>query len=93
MADKMFNYPFLPGWSTDDIIKVSRLYTLVSDAYEKNVNREQLLAAYDDFKTVVPSKSEEKQLDRSFGQVSDYSIYRTVQTARNLTYKTFKMEP
>ena len=51
-----------------------------------------LLTAYKDFKTVVPSKAEEKQLDREFGVESDYSIYRTVQAAQQASTKRLKME-
>ena len=89
-GDKNFNYPMLDGWSTDDIIKVSALYSAVSAAYEGGVDRESLLTAYKDFKTVVPSKAEEKQLE--FGVESDYSIYRTIQAAQQASTKRLKME-
>ena len=91
-GDKNFNYPMLDGWSTDDIIKVSALYSAVSAAYEGGVDRESLLTAYKDFKTVVPSKAEEKQLDREFGGESGYSIYRTIQSAKQSDKKQLKME-
>ena len=92
MADKNFNYPFLEGWSTDDIVKASRVYDAVANAYEVGVERDELLAAYRDFKTVVPSKSEEKQLDREFSQASDYSIYRVMQAARSTERPRLKMD-
>ncbi len=91
-GDKNFKYPMLDGWSTQDIITMSNLYTAVANAYEGGVNRDELLLAYDQFKQVVPSKAEEKQLDRAFGSESSYSIYRTITTARNAQTKRVIME-
>lgn len=91
MADKNFNYPFLDGWTTNDIVLVSRLYDAVANAYEVGVDRDELLAAYKGFKTVVPSKAEEKQLDREFSQASDYSIYAVIKQARDSDKKKIKL--
>ena len=41
-GDKNFKYPMLDGWSTQDIITVSNLYTAVANAYEGGVNRDEL---------------------------------------------------
>ena len=49
----------------------------MANAYEIGVDR-QTLDAYAAFKTVVPSKSEEKQIGREFESTSGYSIYKTV---------------
>ncbi len=38
------------------MIKVTTLYSLVEDAYEKGVDRANLQAAYAAFKTVVPTR-------------------------------------
>lgn len=54
----------------------------VEEAYEGQVAADKLLDSYAIFKTIVKSKSQEKKIDREFKQVSGYSIYRAVQTAR-----------
>ncbi|QMU07462.1 UPF0223 family protein [Levilactobacillus suantsaii] len=95
MAQAMnYEYPLQPDWSTADIIKVTQLYQDVEAAYErgKGVAVADLLTAYRDFQTVVPQKFEEKQLDRDFQAVSGYSIYRTIQAARQATTATIKMK-
>ena len=79
-----YEYPLYPDWTTDDIIKVTRLYQAVEAAYEqpRGVLTAEVLAAYREFQTVVPQKFEEKQLGRQFQEASGYSLYRTVKQAR-----------
>lgn len=92
MADKNFNYPFLEGWSTQDIITVSALYDAVANTYEVGIDRTDLLAAYQAFKEIVPSKAEEKQLDRKFGEDSGYSIYAVIKAAREQQTTRIRMK-
>lgn len=54
----------------------------VEAAYETQVDAKKLLDSYKVFKSVVPSKSEEKRLGREFESVSGYSFYRAVQLAK-----------
>lgn len=54
----------------------------VEEAYETQVKVSDLLESYAVFKGIVRSKSEEKQLDRAFEQVSGYSTYRAVKAAQ-----------
>lgn len=84
-----YQYPLEPDWSAKDIETVTTLYRHVEDAYElpQGVNRAQLLASYLQFKTVVDSKALEKNLGRQFEQVSNYSIYKTVQAAKKIVRK------
>lgn len=77
-----YEYPLDLDWSTADKIKVTTLYELVEDAYERGVDRNNLLAAYNAFKTVVPDKGTEGQLGRAFEDVSGYSLYAVMQAAR-----------
>ena len=42
------------------------------------VDRDQLLQAYKAFKTVVPGKAPEKQLDKAFEEASGFSTYQAV---------------
>lgn len=78
-----YQYPLDMDWSKADIVAVTTFYALVEDAYEKGVDRDNLLAAYRGFKTVVPDKMTEKQLGREFEQASGYSLYQVVKAARS----------
>lgn len=78
-----YNYPLEEHWSRQEIIDVVNFYALVEQAYEKGINRNDLLLAYTRFKQIVPSKSEEKQLCSSFEKQSGYSCYQTIKKARS----------
>lgn len=67
-------------------------YNKIEKAYEKKVTTADFLASYHRFKTIVPSKMQEKQLDKKFQTASGYSIYRTVQVAQKTKNKQFSME-
>ncbi|WP_181348965.1 UPF0223 family protein [Thalassobacillus sp. CUG 92003] len=69
-------------WNKQEIIDVINFYSLVEQAYESSVNREELLLAYSRFKQIVPSKSEEKTLCGQFEKESGYSCYHAVKKAR-----------
>ncbi len=77
-----YTYPLDFDWTKDEMVAVTTFYSLVEDAYERGVNRENLLAAYRGFKKVVPDKGTEKQYDKQFEELTDYSTYRAVQAAR-----------
>ncbi len=72
-------------------IAVTTFLQMVEDAYEHGVNRDNLLAAYNAFKKVVPDKAGERQIDREFEEVSDYSTYRAIQAARQGAGKTVRL--
>ncbi|MBN8234299.1 UPF0223 family protein [Halobacillus kuroshimensis] len=72
-------------WSKEEIIDVVNFYSIVEQAYEQGVKRDDLLLAYTRFKQIVPSKSEEKTLCGQFEKESGYSCYRTVKQARSLS--------
>lgn len=71
-----YNYPLDYTWSTDDILDVVALYNAVEQAYEKGISKEDFLIAYRKFKKIVGTKSEEKQIDKEFEEISGYSIYK-----------------
>ena len=79
-----YTYPIDETWSKEEIIDVVNFYSLVEQAYEKSVKRDELMLAYTRFKQIVPSKSEEKQLCGKFEKESGYSCYRTVKKAKEL---------
>lgn len=91
MSNENFSFPLDSTWNTTEIIKVTNFYALIADAYEIGVDREQLLAGYRDFKAIVPMKFEEKRLDREFSEVSGYSIYRAIKSAREATTTKLKL--
>jgi len=65
--NKQYSYPLDLSWSTEELA---------------SVHAKKLLDSYKVFKSVVPSKSEEKRLGREFESVSGYSFYRAVQLAK-----------
>lgn len=80
--DKNYAYPLNLSWRTDEISSVLSFLNKVEQAYEGGVPIDELMQAYKNFKEVVPSKGEERQIDRDFEVVSGYSTYRALQAAR-----------
>lgn len=78
-----YNYPLDYRWSTEEIIDVMALYNAVEKAYEQGISRDEFMEAYRKFKKIVDSKSEEKQLDKQFYEISNYSIYQVVKAAKD----------
>jgi uncharacterized protein YktA (UPF0223 family) len=87
-----YQYPLDLDWSVDEMVAVTDLWSSVEEAYEKGIKSEVFLKKYEAFKKVVPSIGEEKRLGREFEQVSDYSLYRTVQLAKEKKKGQMKME-
>ncbi|EIJ81651.1 hypothetical protein PB1_01880 [Bacillus methanolicus PB1] len=77
-----YHYPIDYDWSTKEIVDVIKFYEAVEKAYEKGVNRDELLNAYRRFKEIVPGKAQEKKLCSEFEELSGYSPYKTVKTVR-----------
>ncbi|HFR3747328.1 TPA: UPF0223 family protein [Streptococcus suis] len=80
--NKNYSYPLDFSWSTEEISSVLSFLNQVELAYEKGADAGQVLIAYRAFKEVVPSKAQEKQIDRDFEDVSGYSSYRVVKAAQ-----------
>lgn len=83
MPNQSYSYPLDLSWSTEEITSVLHFFNQVEKAYETKVELNTFWRAYEAFKTVVPSKSEEKRLDKAFLQASGYSTYRAVQAAKS----------
>lgn len=79
----MYDYPLDFSWSTEEIIDVMALYNAVEKAYEEGISKEEFMNAYRRFTQIVDSKSSQKQLDKSFEEVSGYSIYRVFQNTKD----------
>lgn len=82
--NKQYSYPLDLSWSTEELASVLSFFNDVEAAYEDKdkVEAKKLLDSYKEFKSVVPSKSEEKRLGREFETASGYSFYRAVQLAK-----------
>lgn len=79
---KNYSYPLDLTWSTDEISSVLHFLNQVENVYETKASVKSLLDSYVIFKSVVTSKSQEKQIDREFEKSSGYSTYRAVQAAK-----------
>ncbi|HLR62258.1 MAG TPA: UPF0223 family protein [Lentibacillus sp.] len=86
-----YHYPLDDTWSKQEVIDVVNFFSLVEQAYEKQVKRDDFLAAYQKFKQVVPAKNEEKTYFREFEQASGYASFAVVKKARNSEQQTIKM--
>jgi uncharacterized protein YktA (UPF0223 family) len=78
-----YQYPIDYHWTTDEIVDVIKFYEAVERAYEKGIDREELMNIYRRFKEIVPSKAEEKTLCGEFEEMSGYSSYRTIKRAKD----------
>lgn len=77
-----YSYPFDESWSTEELASVLSFFNRVEEAYEGGVEARDFLAAYQQFKQVVPGKAAEKTLGREFEAASGYSLYRAYQAAK-----------
>ncbi|MFJ5761678.1 UPF0223 family protein [Neobacillus sp. NPDC093182] len=77
-----YQYPIDYHWTTDEIVDVIKFYEAVERAYEKGIERDDLMANYRRFKEIVPSKAEEKTLCGEFEEISGYSSYRAIKKAK-----------
>lgn len=77
-----YSYPFSIDWSTNEIVDVISFFQTVEKAYEKGVQREEVLSKYRRFKEIVPSMAEEKTIFREFEEESGYVSYDIVKQTK-----------
>lgn len=80
-------------WSKEEIVTVIRYFESIEKAYESGIDVQELKKRYRDYKQVVPSIGEEKQLGKEFEAVSGYSPYQVMKLVKNTTTSTIKMRP
>ena len=80
-----YQYPIDYSWSTEEIVDVIKFFEAIEKAYEKGIERDEVMNAYRRFKEIVPSKAEEKTLCGEFEEQSGYSSYRTIKKAKEAT--------
>lgn len=78
-----YQYPIDYHWSTDEIVDVIKFFEAIEKAYEKGIERDELMKAYRRFKEIVPSKAEEKTICGEFEEISGYSSYRAIKKAKD----------
>lgn len=86
-----YSYPIDPEWSREEMLTVIDFLNLVEQANEGGVDTQVFLAGYQRLKQVIRSIGEEKRIGREFESVSGYSLYRTVQAAKNESKKRLKL--
>ena len=77
-----YQYPIDYSWSTEEIVDVIKFFESIERAYEKGIERDDVMMAYRRFKEKVPSKAQEKTLCGEFEEISGYSSYRTIKKAK-----------
>lgn len=77
-----YEYPLDSSWTREEIVCVMKFYNQIENYYESQQKIDSLvfLEIYRLFKQIVPSKSQEKQLDQAFEKASGYSTYQAVQS-------------
>ncbi len=77
-----YSYPFSIEWSTEEIIDVVSFFEGIELAYEKGINRQELMTRYRKFKQVVPAISEEKTYFREFEEESGYASFPVIKAMK-----------
>lgn len=85
--EENYSYPLDLDWTQEEMIKVMAMWEVLEQAYEGGLPVTIFLTKYHDFKSVIKSIGEERQLGREFEEVSGYSLYQAVQTAKGLDPK------
>ncbi|MGX7172915.1 UPF0223 family protein [Enterococcus ratti] len=86
-----YQYPLDLDWTTDELVIVMKMWEVLEKANEQGIDNAVFLETYRQFKTVIKSIGEEKRLGREFEKVSGYSLYKTVQKAKENRQKTLNM--
>ncbi|MYL63630.1 hypothetical protein GLW07_09730 [Bacillus hwajinpoensis] len=84
-------YPISIDWSKDEVIKVVNFFEMIEKAYVQGVHKGELISSYHEFKDVVPSKSEEKQIFKQFDKETGFSTYHVVKEAKQTERDRVKM--
>ncbi len=85
-----YDYPLDYTWSVEEITDVINLYVAVEQAYEQGIDSAKLMDCYRKYTAIVDSLMAQKQYDKEFEAASGYSIYRTIEKAKEATF--VKME-
>ncbi|GAK07372.1 UPF0223 family protein [Geomicrobium sp. JCM 19038] len=82
MAKDEVSIPLSPDWSQEEIVAVANFFSVIEQVYDQGKQASEVLAAYKQFKSVVPSKSEEKKTFQEYDEQADTSTYSVIQKAK-----------
>lgn len=88
-----YEYPLIDGLTVTEMTTVINFFNQVELAYENGngVNMESFRAAYDNYRKVIPSKSEQKKMEREFKNNSGYDSYAVIKQLKNGNSKMIKL--
>lgn len=78
-----YTYPIDTSWNMEELLAVMALLQVVEKAYEGGVASSEAMEVYRAYKKLGFSISDEKQLNRDFEDVSNYSLYQLLQALKN----------
>ncbi|QHA36009.1 hypothetical protein D5E69_09375 [Rossellomorea marisflavi] len=78
-----YQYPFDIDWTTEEVIDVIAFFESIEQAYEKSIDRDELMKKYKRFKEIVPGKADEKRICGEFQQSSGYSSYYVIKKMKD----------
>ena len=87
-----YQYPLNLDWTTEEMVLVMNMWDALEQVYETGLPAEKFLQTHQAFKTVVRSIGEERRLGREFEELSGYSLYRTLQAAKENPAGKLKMK-
>jgi uncharacterized protein YktA (UPF0223 family) len=74
-----YSYPIdYSLFDSEEVILLVEFFSLIEDANESSVNKQELIKKYKEYREIINSQSMEKQIERDFKKVSGYSIYQTI---------------
>ncbi len=78
-----YSYPLDTDWTTDEIVKVVEFFEAVETGFEEGISARELGRHYKNFKSVVPSKSEEKTLFKEFRERSGFESFALIRQLKD----------
>nr|WP_204464505.1 UPF0223 family protein [Shouchella xiaoxiensis] len=73
--------PIRYDWSQEEIVIVAEFFDVIARVVEQGVDASTIRTHYKEFKTVVPSKAEEKQLFKEVDDQLGISCFKIIKMA------------
>ncbi|GAK04108.1 hypothetical protein JCM19037_2482 [Geomicrobium sp. JCM 19037] len=81
MDERSVSIPLSVDWNQDEIVTVANFFTQIEYAYGSGVKAGDVKDAYEAFKAVVPSKSEEKTHFKAYDDQANTNTWTVVKRA------------
>lgn len=78
-----YSYPLDEEWTTEEIVTVVEFFEAVETGYDTGIEAADLSQHYKNFKNIVPSKSEEKTLFKTFRERSGLEPFKLVRQLKD----------